>query len=93
MLISLYKCNICQTIVNTYPEKHICGFNNSYSTDDSLILKVHVSKQICMHYSNTSLKIASLFLPHSYLYPPSISLSHFKSDRVSLDRRSPPKAL
>lgn len=86
MLISLYKSNICQTIVNVYPEKNTCGYN----TDDSLIQKVHVSKQICMHYSNTSLKIASLFLPHSYLYPPSISLSHFKSDRVSLDKQSPP---
>lgn len=53
-----------------------------------LLKKVHVSKPICMHYSNTGLKIASLFLPHSYLCPPPISLSHFKSDRGSLDRRS-----
>lgn len=41
-----------------------------------------------MHYSNTSLKIASLFLPRSYLCFPASSLSRFKSDRGSLDRRN-----
>lgn len=41
-----------------------------------------------MHYSNTRLKIASLFLPRSYLCFPASSLSRFKSDRGSLDRRN-----
>ncbi len=55
---------------------------------NSPIQKVHIFKPICKHYSNTGLKIAALLLPHSYLCTPSITLSHFKSDRGSLDRRS-----
>lgn len=53
-----------------------------------LFKKGTVSEPICMHYSNTSLKIASLFLPRSYLCFPASSLSRFKSDRGSLDRRN-----
>lgn len=63
------------------------------ATVDSPLQKVHGSKPICMHYSNTGLKIASFFLPHSYLCPPPISLSHFKSDRGSLDRLTLTQAL
>lgn len=67
------------------PEENICIFNHNDCS--RLFKKVRLSKLICMHYSNTGLKIASLFLSLLPLPPTPISLSH-KWDRGSLDRHS-----
>ena len=61
-------------LLSSSPVFFLKSLDQSPAPFDSLIQKVHVSKPICMHYSNTGLKIAFLFLPRSYLCSPPISL-------------------